>query len=395
MKKTLTLLTMTILSLTTYSQCSELFFSEYMEGSSSNKSFEIYNPSASVIDLSDYVVYRNNNGSSIPTDSLFTIGLLNPGDVFITANPSASAAIIAESDTTHTMTFYNGDDALYLKKISTGDTLDIIGVIGTDPGSGWPVGSGATNNFTLVRNISIQQGITDWTIGATQWDVFPIDMVDSLGAHTMIACCQMTNATITETACNSYTSPSGNYVWTISDTYFDTISNVNNCDSVITIELTINTVNSSVTQNGATLTATQIGATYQWLNCPTMTAIASANNQTFTSTTNGEYAVIVTNNGCTDTSTCYMVSGVGINENGFGNDLVLFPNPTTGVFTIELSPVVNNATVVVYTVDGQNIINKKITSNTTLINLDAFENGIYIVNIINGDYNITKRITKK
>jgi hypothetical protein len=223
-----------------YAQCTELFFSEYIEGSSSNKAFEIYNPTADPIDLEDYVVYRNNNGSLTPTDSLFPQGILGAGEIFVTANPSASASIMAEMDTTHTMTFYNGDDALWLKKISTGDTLDIIGDIGIDPGSGWPVGVGATNNFTLVRMIGINQGQTNWAIGATEWDVFPIDMTDSLGTHTMTACpaCE-TTAFVEDTVCNEFISPSGDYTWTETGIYLDTILNVAGCDSIITFDLTI------------------------------------------------------------------------------------------------------------------------------------------------------------
>lgn len=169
-------------------QCSDLFFSEYIEGSSSNKAMEIYNPSDTVVDLTNYVVYRYNNGSLTATDSLFPQGTVAPGDVFVFGNPSANASILAQSDTTHTMTFYNGDDAVTLINMGTGDTLDIIGEIGVDPGSGWTVGTGATNNFTLVRKIGVQTGETDWAFGAAQWDVFPIDMTDSLGTHTMTPC---------------------------------------------------------------------------------------------------------------------------------------------------------------------------------------------------------------
>ncbi|MFT6166754.1 MAG: hypothetical protein ACJASF_001447 [Vicingaceae bacterium] len=169
-------------------QCSDLFFSEYIEGSSSNKAMEVYNPTSGSINLSDYVIYRNNNGSLTPTDSLFPRGILNADSVYVFANPSANAAILAQADTTHTLTFYNGDDAVWIKKISTGDTLDIIGVIGVDPGSGWIVGTGATNNFTLVRSIPVLSGQKDWSIGATEWDVFPIDMADSLGFHTKALC---------------------------------------------------------------------------------------------------------------------------------------------------------------------------------------------------------------
>lgn len=169
--------------------CSDdLFFSEYIEGSSSNKCFEIYNPMDTVVDLSGYVVYRYNNGSLTATDSLFPQGMLEPDSVFITANPSANVPIQAVADTTHTITFYNGDDAMSLINMTTGDTLDIIGIIGVDPGSGWTVGTGATNNNTLIRQRTVQQGETDWTIGATQWDVYAIDMVDSLNFHTMDPC---------------------------------------------------------------------------------------------------------------------------------------------------------------------------------------------------------------
>lgn len=165
--------------------CSDLFFSEYIEGSSSNKALEIYNPTGNVIDLSNYVIYRNNNGSLSPTDSLFPVGMLEQRDVFVVGNPSANTTISIQSDTTHTLSFYNGDDAVWLRNKFTGDTLDIIGDIGVDPGSGWIVGTGATNNFTLIRRILQRKGTNNWTLGATEWDVFPIDMDDSLGTHSM------------------------------------------------------------------------------------------------------------------------------------------------------------------------------------------------------------------
>lgn len=166
----------------------DLFFSEYIEGSSSNKALEIYNPTGNPLDLTDYVLYRFNNGATSPSDSLFPFGTLAPGGVYIVGNPGASPSITSLSDTLHSMTFYNGDDAIVLINSMTGDTLDIIGVVGVDPGSGWTVGSGATNNFTLVRMSSVQNGTTDWNIGQTQWDVFPIDTFDSLGVHTMVPC---------------------------------------------------------------------------------------------------------------------------------------------------------------------------------------------------------------
>ena len=189
MKKLTLALICTLISISGFSQCTDLFFSEYIEGSSSNKALEIYNPTGATVDLTNYVIYRYNNGSTTATDSLFPQGTLVAGDVFVIANPSANATILAASDTTHSMTYYNGDDAIALINTTLGDTLDIIGEIGVDPGSGWTVGSGATNNNTLIRQTSIQGGELVWTVSsATNWDVYAIDMVDSLGAHTMTPC---------------------------------------------------------------------------------------------------------------------------------------------------------------------------------------------------------------
>lgn len=141
-------------------QCTDLFFSEYIEGSGSNKAVEIYNPTNGDIDLSNYVLYRLNNGAVTPTDSLFPVGMLMSNDVFVVGNASASeAGIISESDTNHTYTFYNGDDALVLINKTSGDTLDVFGIIGEDPGTGWAVGTGATNEYTLVRNFDVQNGV--------------------------------------------------------------------------------------------------------------------------------------------------------------------------------------------------------------------------------------------
>jgi hypothetical protein len=182
---TLLLLLVPVLS---NAQCSDLFFSEYMEGSSNNKALEIYNPTSTSIDLSDYLVYRNNNGSLTPSATFSPRGILAPDSVYVIVNASSIPSIVSRSDTTSSLTSFNGDDAVWMKKISTGDTLDIIGVIGFDPGSRWTVGSGSTQNTTLVRKVSVLDGQVDWAIGATEWDVFSQNTEDSLGTHTKNPC---------------------------------------------------------------------------------------------------------------------------------------------------------------------------------------------------------------
>jgi predicted extracellular nuclease len=129
----LMVLSLFVFTQSSLAQCSDLFFSEYIEGSSSNKALEIYNPTGAAVDMSNYEVRRFNNGSLTATDSIVMNGMLAAHDVYIIGNSGGNATILAESDTTHTMTFYNGDDAIVLINLVTGDTLDGIGEIGRRP----------------------------------------------------------------------------------------------------------------------------------------------------------------------------------------------------------------------------------------------------------------------
>lgn len=137
-----TLLAIVFGSQTAWAQCSELFFSEYIEGSSSNKAVEIYNPSGAAVNLSDYAVYLFSNGGTSSSQEDTLSGTLAPYGTFVIANSSADPAIQAVADITSNITFYNGDDAIILVKLSTADTVDVIGEVGVDPGSFWNIGSG-------------------------------------------------------------------------------------------------------------------------------------------------------------------------------------------------------------------------------------------------------------
>lgn len=91
MKRVFSLASMLLVVSFSYAQCSDLFFSEYIEGSSSNKALEIFNPTISAIDLSDYKIYRFNNGSLAPTDSILISGILDSDSVYIIAKRSCES----------------------------------------------------------------------------------------------------------------------------------------------------------------------------------------------------------------------------------------------------------------------------------------------------------------
>ena len=169
---------------TTTTGCTELFFSEYAEGSSNNKYIEIYNPTANAVSLSSYTVYQSGNGGSY-TNTFTTNATIASGGVYMIAANQADASILAVADTAMaypSIAHFNGDDAMILTYGT--DTIDVIGVPGVDPGTSWTVGTGSTANHTLVRMASIGAGSTDWTTGATEWDVYAQNTWTYMGTHT-------------------------------------------------------------------------------------------------------------------------------------------------------------------------------------------------------------------
>ena len=175
-------LPVTILQCGSGGLCDDLIISEYVEGTSNNKALEIHNPTPFDVDLAPYVMEVYNNGSETPIQSLDLEGVLVSGGVTVLGNPQAAAPIINQSQTLSTVTWYNGNDPIVLRK--NGEIIDMMGVIGEDPLGAWPVGEGAMAEYTLVRKPNIGQGSTNWNEGQTQWDVYPQDTFDFLGEHT-------------------------------------------------------------------------------------------------------------------------------------------------------------------------------------------------------------------
>ncbi len=175
-------------------------------------------------------------------------------------------------------------------------------------------------------------------------------------------------STIDRTACKNYISPSGKYNWTSSGAYKDTIPNHAGCDSIISINLIIQTIDISVTQNANTLTANAAGANYQWVDCSSNELIVGENNRSFIATSPGEYALIVTQNGCQDTSTCYSINLTGLTLNKLQQNIIIYPNPNMGSFSINLGKVYSDVDLTITELDGR-LIQKDFYSNIQEIEL--------------------------
>ena len=164
-----------------------LFFSEYVEGSSNNKALEIYNPGNTAVDVSAYSVKLYANGGTIPTNTQLLTGMILPGATLTLVNSAFSTtAAISGNKVVSSAANFNGNDALTLEKNSI--VIDAIGQVGFDPGTAWTSGTVTTLNKTLRRKAAITGGSTPPVRPATwdvslEWDAFPMDTFDGLGAR--------------------------------------------------------------------------------------------------------------------------------------------------------------------------------------------------------------------
>ena len=152
---------------------SDLFISEYIEGSSNNKAIEIFNGTGSSVNLgtAGYTLRVYANGNTTPS-SITLSGTVADNDVFVVANPSANAAILAQADQTSASLSHNGNDVVALAKNSV--NLDVLGTIGSSVYFGQDV--------TKVRKSAVDAGTTTYDTG--EWDNYATDTTSYLGSHT-------------------------------------------------------------------------------------------------------------------------------------------------------------------------------------------------------------------
>lgn len=161
------------------------------------------------------------------------------------------------------------------------------------------------------------------------------------------------------------------------------------CDSIIRLNLTVISINPAVTYSNGRLRATPTGATkYEWLNCNSNYSLihSSTTASTYEPTQNGSYAVAITNQGCVDTSECFLLNNVGV-QTISQNLIKLYPNPTQsangGIWLQADEQLVKE--VVIYNIHGKELHRANIENNLTFIPLVGAEPGSYLAYIISNN----------
>ncbi|MCF8297931.1 MAG: lamin tail domain-containing protein [Saprospiraceae bacterium] len=216
MKKTL-LLIIAVASVSFASaQCTELFFSEYVESSGNSKALEIYNPTQNPINLSAYAIKRYSNGANTPVSSMTLSGTIAAGDVVVITNGQTDSLYVGTPPSGYwsipidpvlyamgdlhdglypAVCYFNGNDALTIEKGAA--IIDIFGKVGEDPGTAWTndITSGYTSagngtwltiNKTLIRKSTVKKGVTtNPALFNTflEYDTLPGGTYSYLGSH--------------------------------------------------------------------------------------------------------------------------------------------------------------------------------------------------------------------
>ena len=201
-------------------------------------------------------------------------------------------------------------------------------------------------------------------------------------------------SSITETACKTYTVSSGDETYTALGTYSveDTLTSIaTGCDSIITINLTIESPDVTVSVSGITLTAATAGVTYQWIDCSDNSPITGATGPSFTPQADGSYAVIISDGPCSDTSACETVAGLNTTE--FEEiDVLVYPNPSNGIITVQ-SNSADPIKVEIIDVSGKVIVLIQAENGNPTIDLSAFEKGMYFLRLQQGESTAIRTIT--
>lgn len=245
------------------------------------------------------------------------------------------------------------------------------------------------------------------------------------------------------TACDSVSSPSGLYTWFESGTYLDTLTNANSCDSIITVEITINNnsftemsiiaceeyiaangdvftesgqyqillqnqyycdsiimldlqviqLDTSLSLEDNTLTSNATNVNYQWIDCLSNTEIEGETSSIFTPLENGLYAVQISDSNCMSTSECINITWLRIEKENNDFGISIYPNPTHDFITLD-NKKAKDLQIILFDMQGKILLS--ITSRQRSINIDlsSLESAMYQIQITIDESIIRKNIIR-
>lgn len=354
----------------------------------------------------DWAAPIHGNKSQIPYD----IALDLEGDVVTTGSFRDTADFDPGVDTFNLCSFGDNQDVFVLKLEQCRATTGIEKVTAcneytwTDGNTYRSSNSTATDTFVnangcdsvVTLNLTILSSSASidsvvacdsfmWMDGNTYFNSTnsPTDtFVNAVGCDSIVTLhltIHHSNSTIDSVAgCDNFSWIDGNTYYESTDTPTFVLKNANGCDSTVQLHLTIDTIDVGVTVDGAQLTATAVDATYQWIDCKDQALVVAATNKTYKATKSGDYAVVVSKDGCSDTSECISVQMASIAQLLL-EKIKIFPNPSDGEMVVDIGQDLA-FDLTMYAVDGRKVLEMKDETGMGHFDL-SLEPGIYLLEV--------------
>lgn len=326
--------------------------------------------------------------------SSFSLGSILPSTISPMSDSSFTLVFDAAINGLHqaTLTIYSNDcsEGIYTFALSgTGTQIAITSLTSTN------ISCNSAGDGTATVSVSGGLGTVayNWLPGNPNGD--GTNTVINLGPGTWscivtdsTGCTDSTSIVITEpsaltssqtlTLCFGESVTVGSNTYTSTGVYTDVLTAANGCDSTVTTDLTVNpAIDVTFIHINETISANLGGASYQWIDCDNNNApIAGETGQSFTATSNGTYAVIITLNNCSDTSACENINSVGLDDPENPYLLQVYPNPSDGQFTL-VTENYGLEKVEIYNALGEKLYEQTITAAQVNLNMQYLPAGAY------------------
>jgi len=179
---------------------------------------------------------------------------------------------------------------------------------------------------------------------------------------------------------------------TVTYTLDDGNGNSSQCAFSVTYQV-IDEIIVSVVENSLIV---ETEGSYQWINCVDNSIINGQTESSFTPGENGEYAVIVTQGGCSDTSECVLLTISGLGKVGLHKGFEIYPIPANEFLTVDMVIENTNVTIKVINIMGQTVLIERMGKLIkTNLDVSRFEAGVYLVQINSDQLNSIVRVIKE
>lgn len=155
------------------------------------------------------------------------------------------------------------------------------------------------------------------------------------------------------------------------------------CDSIVTLNLSMYSVNTQTSDVAGVITSLAADGTWQWLDCSNgYAAIPGATAQQYAPAVSGSYAVEVTHLGCADTSACVNITVSAIADQAALLHARIFPDPATDHARIDLGRTVHNLAMDITDVNGRLVDRLMVgTAQTVDLTTAHLEAGLYFIQL--------------